>query len=90
MDGWSLGASKPPRGRCQLCPLPGDSGAPQVDDSSSPFLSTGLCFQGDLLKGDSCEFTASKVERAGLCVCSPGEGVVLCRDRFSMILEPSW
>ena len=29
------------------------------------------------------KFTASKVERAGLCVCSPGEGVVLCGHRFS-------
>lgn len=36
------------------------------------------------------KFTAFKVERAGLCVCSPGEGVVLCRDRFSVILELSW
>lgn len=51
--------------------------------SGRRFLSTGLCFQGDLSKGTPVKFTASKVERAGLCVCSPGEGVVLCGHRFS-------
>ena len=35
------------------------------------------------------KFTASKVESAGLCVCSPGEGVVLCGHRFSR-LYPVW